>query len=203
MFTESLLDAGRTLWGTGRQFSQGILALRCHQLVPAKYPASTESCAVADQAPVVKYKEEITTQTPKPSSTNSRERKKRFHPNNKRTSEKDLGIVALGCSCQMSRGIPGFIFVQVEKCLGESREAQCAGGFPSTLLLSLDPKLEPYLSNQRLEWSIAGIARTTSVELDARESAEAVASCFWIRLAHKGKGLPQKACPQTAKNWKR
>ena len=51
----------------------------------------------------------------------------------------------------MSRGIPGFIFVQVEKCLGESREAQCAGGFPSTLLLSLDPKLEPYLSNQRLE----------------------------------------------------
>lgn len=65
MFTESLPDAGRTLWGTGRQFFQGILALRCHQLVPDKYPASTKSCAVADQAPVVRYKEEITTQTPK------------------------------------------------------------------------------------------------------------------------------------------
>ena len=79
MFTESFLAAGRTLWGTGRQFFQGILALRCHQLEPDKYPASTESCAVVDQAPVVRYKEEITTQTPKPSSTNSRKRKKRFH----------------------------------------------------------------------------------------------------------------------------
>lgn len=125
----------RKSWGTGWHFFQGILALRCHQLVPGKSPATTESCAAADQAPIVRYEEEPTTQTPKPSSTNSRKRKKRFH--NQTIKEQVRKTIAPGYSWQVARGILGCIFIQVGEHMGEDREAQCPGPFPSTGSLAL------------------------------------------------------------------
>lgn len=120
-----------------RHFPQGILALRCCQLVPGKSPATTESCAAADRAPIVRYEEEPITQTPKSSGTNSRKRKKRFHNQTIREQvRKTWRLQVPGYGCQVPE-TPQAAFLSRWEYLGEARETQCAGPFPSRMLLAL------------------------------------------------------------------